>query len=154
MFFVISASNKTKNTCSDGFTLKRFILKFNVDVKFNQRFLVCPLEWQISIHLSPFFLESGICRNFKEIVLRIYVGNLSWTADENELRDAFAAHGEVTSVQVITDRETGRSRGFAFVEMANDAEAKEAISAVDNKEIAGRQVKVNEAKPRNEKPRY
>tara|TARA_B110000014_G_C19660453_1_gene347197 strand:- start:171 stop:485 length:315 start_codon:yes stop_codon:yes gene_type:complete len=104
--------------------------------------------------LSPFFLESGICRNFKEIVLRIYVGNLSWTADENELRDAFAAHGEVTSVQVITDRETGRSRGFAFVEMANDAEAKEAISAVDNKEIAGRQVKVNEAKPRNEKPRY
>ncbi|MAT08565.1 MAG: RNA recognition motif domain-containing protein [Dehalococcoidia bacterium] len=86
--------------------------------------------------------------------MRIYVGNLSWTADENELRDAFAAHGEVTSVQVITDRETGRSRGFAFVEMANDAEAKEAISAVDNKEIAGRQVKVNEAKPRNEKPRY
>ena len=86
--------------------------------------------------------------------MRIYVGNLSWTADENELRDAFAAHGEVTSVQVITDRETGRSRGFAFVEMANDAEAKEAISAVDNKEIAGRQVKVNEAKPRNEKPSY
>ncbi len=86
--------------------------------------------------------------------MRIYVGNLSWTADENELRDAFAAHGEVTSVQVITDRETGRSRGFAFVEMANDAEAKEAISAVDNKEIAGREVKVNEAKPRNEKPRY
>jgi len=86
--------------------------------------------------------------------LRIYVGNLSWTADENELRDAFAAHGEVTSVQVITDRETGRSRGFAFVEMANDAEAKDAISAVDNKEIGGRQVKVNEAKPRNEKPRY
>ena len=84
--------------------------------------------------------------------MRIYVGNLSWTADENELRDAFAAHGEVTSVQVITDRETGRSRGFAFVEMANDAEAKEAISAVDNKEIAGRQVKVNEAKPRAERP--
>ena len=86
--------------------------------------------------------------------MRIYVGNLSWTADENELRDAFAAHGEVTSLQVITDRETGRSRGFAFVEMANDAEAKDAISAVDNKEIDGRQVKVNEAKPRNEKPRY
>ena len=86
--------------------------------------------------------------------MRIYVGNLSWTADENELRDAFAAHGEVLSVQVITDRETGRSRGFAFVEMANDSEAKDAIAAVDNKEIDGRQVKVNEAKPRNEKPRY
>ena len=99
-----------------------------------------------------FLLESGICRSFKEIVLRIYVGNLSWTADENELRDAFAAHGEVTSLQVITDRETGRSRGFAFVEMANDAEAKNAISAVNNKEIDGRQLKVNEAKPRNERP--
>ncbi len=84
--------------------------------------------------------------------MRIYVGNLSWTADENELRDAFAAHGEVTSLQVITDRETGRSRGFAFVEMANDAEAKNAISAVNNKEIDGRQLKVNEAKPRNERP--
>ena len=86
--------------------------------------------------------------------MKIYVGNLSWNADENDLRDAFAAHGEVTSVQIITDRESGRSRGFAFVEMANDAEAKDAIAAVDNKEIDGRQVKVNEAKPRNERPRY
>ena len=86
--------------------------------------------------------------------MRIYVGNLSWQTDDNELRDVFAAHGEVASVQIINDRETGRSRGFAFVEMTNDAEAKEAISAVDNKEIGGRQVKVNEAKPRNEKPRY
>ena len=70
------------------------------------------------------------------------------------MRDAFSAHGEVTSVQIITDRESGRSRGFAFVEMENDAEAQEAISAVNNKEIDGRPVKVNEAKPRNEKPRY
>ena len=86
--------------------------------------------------------------------MKIYVGNLSWNADESDLRDAFSAHGEVTSVQIITDRESGRSRGFAFVEMANDAEAQDAISAVNNKEIDGRPVKVNEAKPRNEKPRY
>ena len=86
--------------------------------------------------------------------MKIYVVNLSWNADESDLRDAFSAHGEVTSVQIITDRESGRSRGFAFVEMENDEEAKAAISAVDNKEIDGRQVKVNEAKPRNEKPRY
>ena len=86
--------------------------------------------------------------------MKIYVGNLSWNADESDLRDAFSAHGEVTSVQIITDRESGRSRGFAFVEMANDAEAQEAISAVNNKEIDGRPVKVNEAKPRNERPRY
>ena len=86
--------------------------------------------------------------------MRIYVGNLSWQTDENELRETFAPHGEVVSAQIITDRESGRSRGFAFVEMANDAEAKDAIAAVDNKEIDGRQVKVNEAKPRTEKPRY
>ena len=86
--------------------------------------------------------------------MKIYVGNLSWNADESDLRDAFSAHGEVTSVQIITDRESGRSRGFAFVEMENDAEAQEAISAVNNKEIDGRPVKVNEAKPRNESPRY
>ena len=86
--------------------------------------------------------------------MKIYVGNLSWNAEESDLRDAFSAHGEVTSVQIITDRESGRSRGFAFVEMENDEEAKAAIAAVDNKEIDGRQVKVNEAKPRNEKPRY
>ena len=86
--------------------------------------------------------------------MKIYVGNLSWNADESDLRDAFSAHGEVTSVQIITDRESGRSRGFAFVEMENDAEAQEAISAVNNKEIDGRPVKVNEAKPRNETPRY
>ena len=86
--------------------------------------------------------------------MKIYVGNLSWNAEESDLRDAFSAHGEVTSVQIITDRESGRSRGFAFVEMENDAEAQEAISAVNNKEIDGRPVKVNEAKPRNERPRY
>jgi RNA recognition motif-containing protein len=86
--------------------------------------------------------------------MRIYVGNLSWQTDENELRETFAPHGEVVSAQIITDRESGRSRGFAFVEMENDAEAQEAISAVNNKEIDGRPVKVNEAKPRNEKPRY
>ena len=81
--------------------------------------------------------------------MKIYVGNLSWNADESDLRDAFSAHGEVTSAQIITDRESGRSRGFAFVEMPNDAEAKDAIDAVNGKEIDGRQVKVNEAKPRN-----
>ena len=86
--------------------------------------------------------------------MRIYVGNLSWTADENELRDAFAAHGEVTSVQIITDRESGRSRGFAFVEMSNEAEGKAAIEAVNETEVGGRQLKVNEAKPRTERPRY
>ena len=86
--------------------------------------------------------------------MRIYVGNLSWQTDENELRETFAPYGEVVSAQIITDRESGRSRGFAFVEMSNEAEGKAAIEAVNETEVGGRQLKVNEAKPRNEKPRY
>ena len=82
--------------------------------------------------------------------MRIYVGNLSYKVDEDGLRTAFEAHGAVESAQVIMDRYTGRSRGFGFVEMSNDDEAKEAISAMDNQEISGRAVKVNEAKPRRE----
>ena len=86
--------------------------------------------------------------------MRIYVGNLSWQTDENELRETFAPHGEGVSAQIITDRESGRSRGFGFVEMENDEEAKAAIDAVNGNEVGGRQLKVNEAKPRSEKPRY
>ena len=85
---------------------------------------------------------------------KLYVGNLPFSTTESELEELFGRMGSVESVNVIRDMATGRARGFAFVEMTNDAEAKEAISAVDNKEIGGRQVKVNEAKPRNEKPRY
>ena len=86
--------------------------------------------------------------------MRIYVSNQSWQTDENELREPFAPHGEVVSAQIITDRESGRSRGFGFVEMENDEEAKAAIDAVNGNEVGGRQLKVNEAKPRSEKPRY
>ena len=78
----------------------------------------------------------------------IYVGNLSFYASDDDLRGAFEQYGEVTSVNIIMDRETGRSRGFAFVEMADAVNAKEAIENVDGTEIAGRAVKVNEARPR------
>jgi len=83
--------------------------------------------------------------------LRIYVGNLSYKVDEDQLRTAFEAHGAVESAQVIMDRYTGRSRGFGFVEMSNDDEAKDAIAAMDNQDIGDRPVKVNEAKPRRER---
>ncbi len=79
----------------------------------------------------------------------IYVGNLSYRASEEDLREAFSRYGAVTSVQIITDRETGRSRGFAFVEMPNADEAKQAIDQLDSADIAGRAVRVNEAKPRD-----
>ena len=82
--------------------------------------------------------------------MNIYVGNLSFGSSENDLRTEFEAYGEVTSVKIITDRETGRSRGFAFVEMAEDGPAQTAIDALNGKEIDGRAVNVNAARPREQ----
>ncbi len=78
----------------------------------------------------------------------IYVGNLAFTATDEDLRSAFEQFGEVTSVNIIMDRETGRSRGFAFVEMADGEHAKAAIEDLDGAAISGRNVTVNEARPR------
>ena len=83
--------------------------------------------------------------------MNIYVGNLSFDATDDDLRSAFEAHGQVSSANVIMDRETGRSRGFGFVEMANDEEARKAIEAVNQTDIAGRSVNVNEARPRQDR---
>ncbi len=78
---------------------------------------------------------------------KIYVGNLPYSATENEVQELFGEYGEVLSVALPTDRETGRARGFGFVEMANEAAAK-AISAVNGKDFGGRTLNVNEARPR------
>jgi RNA recognition motif-containing protein len=80
---------------------------------------------------------------------KIYVGNLPFSATESELRDVFEEHGEVESVKLVNDRETGRPRGFGFVEMPDDA-ADAAISALNGKEMGGRSLRVNEARPREE----
>jgi RNA recognition motif-containing protein len=77
----------------------------------------------------------------------IYVGNLTWGTTADDLLALFQQHGEVTRAQVITDRETGRSRGFGFVEMANDNEAQAAIDALNGSQLQGRPLTVNEAKP-------
>ena len=82
---------------------------------------------------------------------KLYVGNLNFQTQEHELRDLFSQHGEVVSANVITDRETGRSRGFGFVEMGTEEAARAAESALDGQEFDGRQLKVNEAKPRNDR---
>ena len=79
---------------------------------------------------------------------KLYVGNLPYSATEQSLREAFTASGTVDSVTVITDRDTGQSKGFAFVEMASDREAQAATEAMNGKMLDGRQIKVNEAKPR------
>jgi RNA recognition motif-containing protein len=84
---------------------------------------------------------------------KLYVGNLSYDVDSSALEQLFAAHGTVQSAQIITDRDTGRSKGFGFVEMGSDAEAQAAISALNGQENGGRALTVNEAKPREERPR-
>ncbi len=78
---------------------------------------------------------------------KLYVGNLSYTVDQGELTALFAAYGTVASAQVITDRETGRSKGFGFVEMGSDQEAQAAIAALAGASVAGRNLTVNEARP-------
>jgi len=80
--------------------------------------------------------------------MNIYVGNLSYSLSESELRDAFAGFGEVSSAKVLMDRETGRSRGFGFVEMPNQSEAEAAIAQLNGKELGGRALRVNEARPK------
>lgn len=85
------------------------------------------------------------------MVKSIYVGNLPWSATETDVRDIFEQYGTVHSAKVITDRETGRSRGFGFVEM-EDTEAQAAIEAADGMEMGGRPLKVNEARPRAPRP--
>lgn len=85
--------------------------------------------------------------------MNIYVGNISYQTDDSRLVELFSEFGEVASARVINDRETGRSKGFGFVEMANDTEAAAAIEALNEKEIDGRTLRVNEARPREERPR-
>lgn len=84
---------------------------------------------------------------------RLYVGNLSYNVNSSDVEQLFAQHGTVRSAEVIADRETGRSKGFAFVEMGSDAEAQAAIAALNGKDYEGRALTVNEAKPREERPR-
>ena len=83
--------------------------------------------------------------------MNIYVGNLSFDETETSLQDAFAAHGEVTSARIITDRETGRSRGFGFVEMSDETQARAAIAALNGTNQNGRDLTVNEARPREDR---
>jgi len=84
--------------------------------------------------------------------MKIYVGNLPWSIKDEELRKLFSDFGEISSANVIMDKFSGRSKGFGFVEMANDGDAETAIKALNEKEINGRNLRVNEARPREERP--
>jgi cold-inducible RNA-binding protein len=82
---------------------------------------------------------------------RLYVGNLSFHTTEDQLREMFASYGQIDSVSLVTDRDTGQSRGFCFVEVADDASAEKAISELNGREVESRTLNVNEARPREER---
>lgn len=84
--------------------------------------------------------------------MNIYVGNLPYGIDRDELRGYFETYGEVSASRIVTDRDSGRSKGFGFIEMPNDAQANKAIEALNGQEIGGRKAVVNEARPREERP--
>ena len=84
---------------------------------------------------------------------KLFVGSLPWAISDQQLKETFEAHGNVVSAKVVTDRATGRSRGFGFVEMPNNDEAQAAIDALNNSDAGGRSLRVNEARPREHRPR-
>ncbi len=83
-------------------------------------------------------------------MMNIYIGNLPYSISEDELRDLFTAHGEVSSANIIMDRDSGRSKGFGFIEMPDKAQGEAAINAINQTDVQGRSVRVNEARPRND----
>jgi RNA recognition motif-containing protein len=85
---------------------------------------------------------------------KLYVGNLSYNTDSSLLQEMFSQHGTVESAEIISDRETGRSKGFGFVQMGTDDEASSAIAAMNGKEVDGRALTVNEAKPKESRPKF
>ena len=106
--------------------------------------------------------EVGLMRHLSILILKydahlnqmeIYVGNLPWSAEDQDLFDAFAAHGNVASAKIIKDRETGRSRGFGFVTMNDDAQARTAIESLNDRDFMGRKINAVEATPRQDRPR-
>ncbi len=85
--------------------------------------------------------------------MNIYIGNLPYNISEDELRDLFASHGEVSKANIIVDRDSGRSKGFGFVEMPSKSQAESAINALNETDVKGRNVRVNEARPRPDRNR-
>lgn len=105
--------------------------------------------------IAPSFLpcfQIGDSHEVTDLIMDIYVGNLPYDLDESALREVFTPYGTVDKIHIVFDKISGRSKGFAFVSMPNGEEAQKAIESVDGTEIAGRAVKVNEARPREQSP--
>src|SRR5262249_38210511 len=116
-----------------------------------RRHLSVPASGSFTSSQSISYYWRGGTERFSLMAKNIYVGNLSWDATSDDLYALFQEHGAVKRAQVISDKETGRSRGFGFVEMSNDAEAQKAIDALNGSTYRGRPLTVNEARPREER---
>jgi len=113
-------------------------------------------DWPLACKWLVYWSSVSVITNnalFRELDMNIYVGNLSWSVSDDELRDLFTEFGEVSSANVIMDKFSGRSKGFGFVEMPDDSDAESAIEALNDKEVGGRNLRVNQAKPREDRPR-
>jgi RNA recognition motif-containing protein len=102
------------------------------------------------VNVHCYCILSALLFFFKTLKMNIYVGNLSWNLKDQDLSDLFAAHGEVVSAKIVNDKFTGRSKGFGFVEMSNDEQAQAAITALNATEVDGRNIVVNESRPKEE----
>jgi RNA recognition motif-containing protein len=109
--------------------------------------------FKLSQFIVAVFITSYFFIFFKSVTMNIYVGNLSWEVTEDELRQLFEQYGTVSSVKVIRDRETGRSKGFGFIEMTDDTEGQNALSSLYDFEFRERKLKLNEAQPKTDGPR-
>lgn len=89
----------------------------------------------------------------KNFLMKLYVGNLSYNTSEDDLKDAFSAYGEVASAKIIMDRDTGRSKGFGFVEFDDDEAGRKAMASMNGTDLGGRNLTVNEARPQTDRPR-
>ena len=105
--------------------------------------------WTGPLQIYPDKIADGsLLVGLRMYVVKLYIGNLAFSTTQADLEQAFAQFGEVSDATIINDRETGRSRGFGFVDIPDDASAREAISKMDGTDLGGREIKVNEAKPR------
>jgi RNA recognition motif-containing protein len=122
-----------------------FRVAASVASDFGRRRDLMDVGTRTSAHIIP-------CHSRRVISMNLYVGNLAYSVTEADLRDAFGAYGTVSKVSLISDKFTGQSKGFAFVEMPDKADAEAAMSGLNNKSLGGRPMKVNEAKPREDRP--
>jgi RNA recognition motif-containing protein len=123
----------------------RYFVLYSVLVQFHKS---RTFRKNADVHWLLFTVDTFIF--FKHLKMNIYVGNLSWNLKDQDLSNLFASHGEVTSAKIVTDKFTNRSKGFGFVEMANDDQAQAAIAALNGTEVDGRNIVVNESRPKPE----